>query len=95
MLEGFFMEHFAGAEGPALGASLRRREAHHPVLGPPGPPQPSQIPGWVSLEAACENSGDITELGHPGGVWVSPHAGPDSFWTLVQALFQESARTAS
>lgn len=30
--------------------------------------------GWVPLEAACENRGDVTKLGHLGGVWGSPHA---------------------
>lgn len=25
--------------------------------------------GWVLLEAACNNRGDITELGYLGGVW--------------------------
>lgn len=30
--------------------------------------------GWVPLEAACETRGDITKLGHLGGVWDSPDA---------------------
>lgn len=36
--------------------------------------------GWVPLEAACENRGDVTELDHFGGVWGYPMP------TLVRAL---------
>lgn len=30
--------------------------------------------GWVPLEAACDNRGDITKLGDLGGAWGSPHS---------------------
>lgn len=62
------MEHMRGRMLCSGGAS-RRMEAHCPILRPT---VAKADMGWVPLEAAYENRGDVTELDHPGGVWGYP-----------------------